>query len=442
MNIGFNIIEALTSLGANKLRSMLTVLGIVIGVTAVIALLALGQGATASITSQIESIGTNLVFISPGSTRQGGVAQGEGSAQTLTTNDAAALAQLPGVVAVAPVVGGRIQIAYQGQNSNTRMTATDPAYQTMTNLSLASGGFFSDSNESAYSSVVVIGSAVAQQLFNDPAGGVGALVTLNGLPFQVVGVLQSKGGTGFFNQDDQIFVPLSTAQLRLVGQTNLGQGNVVNSIDVQVDQPNDVNNVTQEITQQLSGRHGSVDFNVTSQQDVLSTITQTTNVLTIFLGGIAGISLLVGGIGIMNIMLTTVTERNSRNWPAQGCRSAPLRHSAAVPGGVGGAECDRWCGRSHFWVVDRPPAGSGAAGRFCHHTHCYVEQRFAGNPVFDGGRPVLWDLPGQPGSKIRACGSITDGIKLSMSVFLTCLFCKHRQPQTHFAWRSSQPELT
>ena len=309
MNIGFNIIEALTSLGANKLRSMLTVLGIVIGVTAVIALLALGQGATASITSQIESIGTNLVFISPGSTRQGGVAQGEGSAQTLTTNDAAALAQLPGVVAVAPVVGGRIQIAYQGQNSNTRMTATDPAYQTMTNLTLASGGFFSDSNESAYSSVVVIGSAVAQQLFNDPAGGVGALVTLNGLPFQVIGVLQSKGGTGFFNQDDQIFVPLSTAQLRLVGQTNLGNGNVVNSIDVQVDQPNDVNNVTQEITQQLSGRHGSVDFSVTSQQDVLSTITQTTNVLTIFLGGIAGISLLVGGIGIMNIMLTTVTER-------------------------------------------------------------------------------------------------------------------------------------
>jgi putative ABC transport system permease protein len=202
-----------------------------------------------------------------------------------------------------------VQIAYQGQNSNTRMTATDPAYQSMSNLTLASGGFFTDSNEASYSSVVVLGSAVAQQLFNDPTGGVGALVTLNGLPFQVIGVLQSKGGTGFFNQDDQIFVPLTTAQLRLVGQTNFGQGNVVNSIDVQVDQPSDVNNVTQEITQALSARHGSVDFSVTSQQDVLSTITQTTNVLTIFLGGIAGISLLVGGIGIMNIMLTTVTER-------------------------------------------------------------------------------------------------------------------------------------
>lgn len=309
MNIAFNVVEALNSLSANKLRSMLTVLGIVIGVTAVIALLALGQGATASITSQIESIGTNLVFVSPGSTRQGGVAQEQGSAQTLTTSDASALAQLPGVVAVAPVVGGRVQIAYQGQNTNTRMTDTTPSYQSMSNLTLASGGFFTDSNESAYSSVVVLGSAVAQQLFSNPQSAVGQLVTLNGLPFQVVGVLQSKGGTGFFNQDDQIYVPLSTAQLRLVGQTNFGQGNVVNTIDVQVDKPSDVTNVTQEITQQLSARHGSVDFSVTSQQDVLSTITQTTNVLTIFLGGIAGISLLVGGIGIMNIMLTTVSER-------------------------------------------------------------------------------------------------------------------------------------
>jgi putative ABC transport system permease protein len=309
MNIAFNVVEALTSLSTNKLRSMLTVLGIVIGVAAVIALLALGQGATASITSQIESIGTNLVFVSPGSTRQGGVALGEGSAQTLTVNDANALAQLPGVVAVAPVVGGRVQIAYQGQNANTRSTDTTPAYQTMSNLTLASGGFFTDSNEASYSSVVVLGSAIAQQLFNDPQGGVGQLVTLNGLPFQVIGVLQSKGGSGFFNQDDQIYVPLSTAQLRLVGNTNFGQGNVVNTIDVQVDQPKDVNTVTQEITQELTARHGTVDFTLTSQQDVLSTITQTTNVLTIFLGGIAGISLLVGGIGIMNIMLTTVSER-------------------------------------------------------------------------------------------------------------------------------------
>ncbi|MEJ2708187.1 MAG: ABC transporter permease [Anaerolineales bacterium] len=309
MNITFNVIEALESLGSNKLRSMLTVLGIVIGVAAVISLLAVGNGATAAITSQIESIGTNLVFITPGSTNQGGVASAAGSANTLTTEDASALTQLPGVVAVAPLEENRVQIAYQGQNANTRLVGTTPPYQTMSNLTLASGSFFSDANESGYSSVVVLGSAVAQELFTSNQAAVGQLVTLNGQPFQVIGVLQSKGGSGFFNQDDQIFVPLSTAQLRLVGRSNFGQGNVVNSIDVQVDKPKDVTPVTNEINQTLAARHGSLDFTVTSQQDVLSAVTQTTNVLTIFLGGIAGISLLVGGIGIMNIMLTTVSER-------------------------------------------------------------------------------------------------------------------------------------
>lgn len=308
MNISFNIIEALESLSSNKLRSMLTMLGIVIGVAAVIAMLSIGSGAQAAITSRIESIGTNLVFVSPGSTNQGGVRTAQGSAETLTTQDANALAQLPGVVGVAPEVGGRGQVVYLGQNVNTRLIGTTPAYQTMNNLTLANGSFLTDVNETADSSVVVLGSAVAQNLFNG-SQAVGQRVTINGLPFEVIGVLQSKGGTGFFNQDDQIFVPLSTAQLRLIGQTNYRGADVVNTINVQVDQPNDVTTVTQEITQELTARHGAVDFTVTSQQDVLNTVTQTTDVLSIFLGGIAGISLLVGGIGIMNIMLTTVSER-------------------------------------------------------------------------------------------------------------------------------------
>ncbi len=309
MNILSNILEALDSLSSNKLRSILTVLGIVIGVAAVIALLAIGNGATAAITSQIESIGTNLVFVSPGSTQQGGVASAAGSADTLTVNDANALSQLPDVVGVAPLIQNRVQVVYQGQNANTRVVGTTSPYQTMSNLTMASGSFFSSANETANSSVVVLGSAVAQELFSNGQDAVGQVVTLNGLPFQVIGVLQSKGGTGFFNQDDQIFVPLSTAQLRLVGNRNYGQGNVVNSIDVEVDKPNNVNMVTNEINQTLARLHGSTNFSVTSQQDVLSTVTQTTDVLTIFLGGVAGISLLVGGIGIMNIMLTTVTER-------------------------------------------------------------------------------------------------------------------------------------
>jgi putative ABC transport system permease protein len=310
MSIVFNIVEALESLNSNKLRSILTVLGIVIGVAAVISLLAIGNGATAAITSQIESIGTNLIFISPGNFEQGGVASAAGSAATLTTNDATALAQLPGIVGVAPIIQNRVQIVYQGQNTNTRLVGTTPPYQAMSNLTLQRGSFFSDANEGGYSSVVVLGNAVAQELFPNGQTAVGQVVTLNGLPFQVIGVLQSKGGTGFLNQDDQIFVPLTTAQLRLVGSTNFGQGNVVNSIDVEVDKPSDVNLVTNEIDQTLSGLHGSnTSFNVISQQDVLNTVTQTTSVLTIFLGGVAGISLLVGGIGIMNIMLTTVTER-------------------------------------------------------------------------------------------------------------------------------------
>jgi putative ABC transport system permease protein len=309
MNISFNIVEALESLSANKLRSMLTVLGIVIGVAAVIAMLSIGRGAQDAITSQIESIGTNLIFITPGSTNEGGVASAPGSAGTLTTEDANALSQLPGVVAVAPEVDGRAQIVYLGQNANLRVVGTTSGYQSIRNLTLADGSFITDANQAAHSSVVVLGSAVAEQLFNSPEGGVGQRVTLNGLPFQVIGVLQSKGGTGFLNQDDQVFVPLSTAQLRLVGQRSFRGGDVVNTINVQADQPGDVTAVTNEITQTLTARHGSVDFSVTSQQDVLNTVTQATNVLTIFLGGIAGISLMVGGIGIMNIMLTTVSER-------------------------------------------------------------------------------------------------------------------------------------
>jgi putative ABC transport system permease protein len=165
----------------------------------------------------------------------------------------------------------------------------------------------------AHSSVVVLGSNVASTLFGDTSGVVGQSVLVNGQPFQVIGVLQSKGGTGFFNQDDQVFVPLSSAQLRLTGQNSFRGANVINTIDVEVASQNAVNQAVTDITDLMRQRHnttpGNDDFTVTSQQSVLSTATQVTDTLTIFLGGIAGISLAVGGIGIMNIMLTTVSER-------------------------------------------------------------------------------------------------------------------------------------
>ena len=312
MNILQNLLEAIESLNANKLRSMLTILGIVIGVAAVIAMLSIGRGAQASITAQISSIGTNLVYVSPGAQRQGGVVTSNSFA-TLTTEDAAALANLPGVVNVSPEVDGRAQLAYQGQNTNTRLVGVTPNYQTMRSLTMADGTFITDANQVARSSVVVLGSAVADTLFGGVSGAVGQSVRMNGQPYRVIGVLNSKGGTGFMNQDDQVFIPLSTALYRLVGGARFRGSSVISQIYIKASSSKTVDKVVQSVTLAMRELHGTVegadDFTVTSQKDVLATATQVTDTLTIFLGGIAGISLAVGGIGVMNIMLTTVTER-------------------------------------------------------------------------------------------------------------------------------------
>jgi len=305
---------ALDSLTANKLRSTLTVLGIVIGVAAVIALVSIGRGAQASITAQIESIGTNLVFVRPGGAQQGGgVVSAAGSAATLTEEDAAALVNVSSVVGVAPEISGRAQVSYLGLNTNTSAVGVTPEYLTVRNLEVADGEFVSQANVIAHSSVVVLGSTVANTLFGGTGGAVGQSVRINNQPYRVIGVLVSKGGSGFGNQDDRILVPLSTAQTRLLGGGRFRGANVVSTINVQVASANEVTAAITGITEVLRERHrtseGSDDFTVQNQQDTLSAITSVTNVLTIFLGGIAGISLLVGGIGIMNIMLVSVTER-------------------------------------------------------------------------------------------------------------------------------------
>ncbi len=305
--------EAFESLNANKMRSMLTVLGIVIGVAAVIAMLSIGRGAQASIASRIESMGTNLVYVSPGSTSQGGIQSGAGTAGTLTLDDANALSNLPGVEAVSSVTNSFVQVVYQGQNTRTRLLGVTPDYVTVSSLTLQDGEFISDQDQSARSLVVVLGSAVAQDLFGGTGGVVGQRVRLNGQPYKVVGVLASKGGTGFFNQDDQVFIPLSTALYRLVGNSQFRGSSVISQITIKASSANVVNQVVSEVTTTMRDLHGTIagadDFTVTSQQDTLAAATQVTDILTLFLGGIAGISLAVGGIGIMNIMLTTVSER-------------------------------------------------------------------------------------------------------------------------------------
>jgi putative ABC transport system permease protein len=307
------IIEALDSLNANKMRSMLTILGIVIGVAAVIAMLSIGRGATASITSRIESFGTNLVYVTPGSSSQNGVRSAAGSAGTLTIDDANALTELNNIVAVSPMTESFVQIIYLGQNTRTRLMGVTPSYQDVASLTLQDGEFITDENESGRSLVVVLGSTVAEDLFGTTSGVVGQTVRMNGQPFKVVGVLTSTGGTGFLNQDDQVIVPLSTALYRLVGGERFRGSNVISQISIKASNAKVVDTVVADATALMRERHGTVegadDFTVTSQKATLAAATQVTDILTIFLGGIAGISLLVGGIGIMNIMLTTVSER-------------------------------------------------------------------------------------------------------------------------------------
>jgi len=307
------LIEALENLSANKLRSMLTVLGIVIGVAAVIAMLSIGRGAEASITSRIESMGTNLVYVTPGSTSQSGVRSAVGSAGTLTLDDAEALASLPDVVAIASVTDSMAQLVYQGQNTRTRLMGVTPGYETVSSLTLADGVFISEANQSGRSLVVVLGSSVAETLFGTTSGVVGQKVRLNGQPYKVIGVLESKGGTGFMNQDDQVFIPLSTALYRLVGGARFRGSSVISQITIKASSVDAVDQVVNDVTLTMRELHetveGADDFTVTSQEATLDAATQVTDTLTIFLGGIAGISLMVGGIGIMNIMLTTVTER-------------------------------------------------------------------------------------------------------------------------------------
>jgi len=307
------LLEALDSLNANKMRSMLTILGIVIGVAAVIAMLSIGRGAEASITSSIESIGTNLVYVTPGSTSENGVNTFAGSAATLTIDDANQLAGLSNVDVVAPQTESFVQVVYQGQNTNTRLMGVTSGYQDLGSMTLADGEFLSDTDQANRSLVVVLGSSVAETLFGSTSGVVGQRVRMNGQPFKVIGVLESKGGTGFMNQDDQVFVPLSTALYRLTGGMRFRGSNVISQINLKASNSKVVDSVVTEVTQAMRQLHGTVegadDFTVTSQEATLQTATAVTDTLSIFLGGIAGISLLVGGIGIMNIMLTTVSER-------------------------------------------------------------------------------------------------------------------------------------
>jgi putative ABC transport system permease protein len=309
MNLTQVIIEAIESINSNKLRTGLTVLGIVIGVAAVIAMLAVGNGAQASITGTINGIGTNLLFVFRGARNNEAVR----NPRPLTVNDSTALLDqfaAPHVLAVAPVLQGNGDVMFSGKTQSSTIVGVTADYFSVRNITLLEGNPITTENILGNASVVLLGVDVADKLFERRDGLVGETVRIANQPFRVIGVLASKGGGGMGSEDNQVIIPFSTAQSRVIHRSGL---NTVDVIYVQAVDSDSVPLASDEVAQILRTRHrtpiGLDDFTIMSQQDFLSTAQSITGILTVFLGGIAAISLLVGGIGIMNIMLVSVTER-------------------------------------------------------------------------------------------------------------------------------------
>ena len=292
----------------NRVRSILTMLGIIIGVAAVIVTVGIGVGARNSVQQQINALGSNMLIVLPGSLNQGGVRTGNGGASTLTPADGMAIAQLPGVAAVSPSVNQRTQVVADGNNWQTTVTGVSPTYPFIRSWGTASGTFFTQSDVDSAAKVTVLGQTVVQNLFGG-SSPIGQTVQIGNVPFTVIGTLTAKGQSGVGqDQDDTVLIPYTTSLERMTGQTNVGM------LMVSATNPSQTDAVQNEITSLLEQRHRIVggrqdDFQIRNLQDIAATASQTSNILAFLLAGIASVSLLVGGIGIMNIMLVSVTER-------------------------------------------------------------------------------------------------------------------------------------
>lgn len=303
--------ETYTALSANKARSGLTMLGIIIGISSVIAMVSIGQGAQSSIEANIQSIGSNLIIVSPGAQRGPGfqVSSGRGSARTLTQADAdAILKDITLAKAVSPEISGRYQVTSKGKNTNTSVIGVTSSYPDVRNLQLEEGAFITDQHLRSLSKVAILGPTVRDDLFGEGVNPVGQTIRIKSIEFKIIGLNAVKGGSGFGSQDDMIFIPLTSAQRFLAGD------NYVTNISVQAPDVQSMPDIQQQITDLLLTRHKIsdpqlADFSILNQQDIVATASSITQTFTILLGAVAGISLLVGGIGIMNMMLTTVTER-------------------------------------------------------------------------------------------------------------------------------------
>ncbi len=303
--------ETYGALSANKARTGLTMLGIIIGIASVIAMTAIGTGAQNSISSSIQSIGANLVMVMPGAVRSfGGVNAGRGGALSLTLKDADAIeSQVANIDGVSRQVTSKKQVVASGTNTNTNIIGTEPSYQTVRNISVEEGNFLTDSNISSSAKVAVLGPTTRDDLFGVGAQDViGQKIRINGAEFTIVGITIAKGGSGFSNSDDAIYIPYTTAQRYISGNQYLTE------IDISAASSDVSAQVQTDVTDLLTQLHNitdptKVDFNTLNQADIIATASSVTGTFTILLAAVAGISLLVGGIGIMNMMLTTVTER-------------------------------------------------------------------------------------------------------------------------------------
>ena len=322
MSISESLRVAIRSLTANKLRTALTMLGMAIGVGAVITLMSIGQGAQAAVAAQFSGLGTNLVFVTPGTTSQGGVRQQAGSTNTLTIADANAIgdpSNVPSAAEVSPELSTNGQIIYQNQNTVGRVYGVESAYSDVHNYQVSDGNWISDADVQSSANNVVLGATVAQALFGSTEP-VGQTIYISSGPissrvaFQVIGVGEFKGGSGFDNPDTAVYAPLTTVQSKLYRAKAGAGAAAVNQITVKAVDSSHINSLEQEITNVLLQQHHIsdptlADFSVVSQQSQVQSQEQVSQVLAVFLAAVAGISLLVGGIGIMNIMIVSVTER-------------------------------------------------------------------------------------------------------------------------------------
>ncbi len=309
---------AILALLRNRSRSLLTMLGVVIGVAAVIVTVAIGTGARTSVSNQINALGSNMIIVLPGSLNLGGVRSGSGGASSLTPADGMAIAKLPHVSAVSPTVTLRTQVVANGNNWSTTVTGVAPSYTYIRSWPLASGTFISQSDTDSSAKVAVLGQTVISNLFPNGANPLGATVLIKNVPYVVVGTLTPKGQSGVGqDQDDTIVIPYSSMLERLTGQTTLA------SMDVSADSSDSVDTVQTEVTQLLEQRHNITggrpdDFMVRNLQDIANAAASTAAILQLLLAGVATVSLVVGGIGIMNIMLSRSPSARAKSvcgWP-------------------------------------------------------------------------------------------------------------------------------